>query len=68
VALAELYCLYSKKEQVNRLTCAKVIETKRLATEERGHAFKAWVAVLAYLLYLKKIYKKGYLKEYRLIK
>jgi len=68
VALFKLCCLYSKEKQVNRLACAKVMEVKRLVAEERGRAFKAWVAALACLLCLKKVYKKVRLKEYCLIK
>jgi len=68
VALFKLYCLYSKKEQVNYLACAKVVEAEYLAAKERSHAFEAWVATSACLFCLKKVYKKVRLKEYRLIK
>jgi len=68
VALSKLYYLYSKEEQVDRLTYARVVEVKRLAAKERSYTFKAWVAALAHLFYLKKVYKKVHLKEYYLIK
>jgi len=41
VALSKLRCLHSKEEQVDRLACARVVEAKRLAFEERSRAFKA---------------------------
>jgi len=68
VALSKLYCLYSKKEQVNCFTYTRVIEVKRFAAKERSYAFKAQVTALAHLLRLKKVYKKVRLKEYYLIK
>jgi len=68
VALFKLYCFYSKEEQVDRLTYTKVVEAEYLAVEERSRAFKTWVAALACLFYLKKVYKKVYLKEFCFIK
>jgi len=68
VALFKLYHLYSKEEQVDHFIYAKVVETKRLATVERSHAFEAQIAILVYLFYFKKVYKKIYLKKYRFIK
>jgi len=41
VALAKLYYFYSKEKQVNHFIYTKVVETKRLAAEERSRAFKA---------------------------
>jgi len=43
------------------------VEVKRLVAKERSHAFKAWVAISAYLLRFKKVHKKVRLKEYRLV-
>jgi len=40
VALAELYYLYSKEEQVDYLAHTRVIEVKRFATAERSYTFK----------------------------
>jgi len=68
VALFKLHYFYSKKEQIDRLTHTKVVETKCLTTEERSYAFKAQVAASARLFCLEKVYKKVHLKEYCLIK
>jgi len=68
VALSKLYYLYSKEKQINRLVRAKVIKVKCLTAKECSRAFKAQVTVSARLFYLKKVYKKVRLKEYRLIK
>jgi len=68
VALSKLCRLYFKKEQVDCLAYAKVVEAKRLAAEERSCAFKAQVTASACLFCLEKVYKKVCLKEYRLIK
>ena len=44
------------------------MEAKYLTIKERNYAFKAYISILVYLLYLKKILKKIYLKKYYFIK
>jgi len=68
MALTKLYYFYSKEKQIDYLVYAKVVEVKCLATEERSRVLKAQVTALARLLYLKKVYKNVYLKEYCFIK
>jgi len=68
VALFKLYYLYSKEKQVDRLACARVMETKCLTAKKRSCTFKAWVVALAYLFRLEKVYKKVRLKKYCFIK
>jgi len=64
----ELYYFYFKEEQVDCLACARVVEVKCLAAEERSRAFEAQVATLARLLCLKRVHEKVCLKEYHFIK
>ena len=68
MALAKLYRFHSKEKQIDRFAYAKVVEVKCLTAKEHSYAFKARIAALARLFYLKKVYKKICLKKYRFIK
>jgi len=41
IALAKLYYLYSKKEQIDCFAYAKVVKAKYLAAKGRSYTFKA---------------------------
>jgi len=63
VALIKLNYFYFKEKQINRFTYTKVVKIKRFIIKERNRAFKAQIAILVYLFYFKKVYKKGLFKR-----